>query len=124
MTFVQAVPAAMVRDNGILAVWPLTLSVATTVNVKVPEALGVPAITPLDAVSVKPPGRLPLTDHVRPSLTGEGGSGKRGCIGNCLRAVWQSGRCNYRRDIMQITGNPTISAGCIGQFCTDGREQG
>ena len=57
-------PAAIVMVNG-LDVVPDALSFTCTVNVNVPDPLGVPKMAPPAAFSVKPAGRAPaLTLHV------------------------------------------------------------
>jgi ABC-type thiamin/hydroxymethylpyrimidine transport system permease subunit len=53
--------AAMVIDIAVERVWTgLLLSLTLAVKVNVPFAVGVPEISPLPAVSVKPVGRLPM----------------------------------------------------------------
>jgi hypothetical protein len=53
-----------VIDNDLVAVDPFE-SFTCTVKVDVPALIGVPAITPVELVNVKPPGRLPeVTDQL------------------------------------------------------------
>ena len=58
VTVVIDTPGLIVTVYAWLAVCP-NVSLAITVNVYVPAAVGVPLITPLAAVKLSPPGRLP-----------------------------------------------------------------
>ena len=62
----EAVEDAMLILNGAEAVCiGLPLSLAVTVNVKVPLVVGDPVISPVEELSVIPAGKLPeLTDQV------------------------------------------------------------
>jgi hypothetical protein len=62
---VDAVDAMVMEVGSDLVCAGLLLSLTATVKVNVPVAVGVPEITPLPAVSVRPAGRLPeLIDQV------------------------------------------------------------
>ena len=61
VTGVGVVPVTVMRIAAV-AVWP-TLSVAVTVTLNVPAAVGAPEIVPFDELMVTPAGR-PLADHV------------------------------------------------------------
>ena len=65
--FVMVSPAAdtvMLRAADLVCAG-LLLSVTETVKLEVPEAVGVPEMTPVEGASVTPAGRLPaVTDQV------------------------------------------------------------
>ena len=57
---------AVVMDSEVLALWGVGVveSVAVTIKDEVPADVGLPEITPVPALRVSPPGRLPLEiDH-------------------------------------------------------------